>query len=68
MKSLEDVNIYDYFYNSNHPLHNRKKIEVALLLIGSFAEDISMYRVRNMDLVDLKGLTNKILSVDLKNG
>jgi hypothetical protein len=44
VQSVEEVNIYDYTYSSTHPKHFWKKREVALFLIGSFAEDISMFR------------------------
>lgn len=47
VKSVEEVNIYEFTYSSKHPKHFWKKREVALFLVGSFAEDISMYRMRN---------------------
>jgi hypothetical protein len=46
-QSIEDVNIYDFTYSSSHKKHYWKKREVALFLVGNFAEDISMYRQRN---------------------
>jgi hypothetical protein len=46
-QSIEEVNIYEYTYSSSHRKHFWKKREVALFLVGNFAEDISMYRQRN---------------------
>lgn len=46
-QTVEEINIYDYSYSSASRRHKWKKREVALFLIGSFAEDISMFRQRN---------------------
>jgi len=45
--SVEEINIYEFTYSSTHKKHFWKKREVALFLVGNFAEDISMYRMRN---------------------
>jgi hypothetical protein len=45
--SLDDINIYEFTYSSTHKKHFWKKREVALFLVGSFVEDIQMYRQRN---------------------
>ena len=47
MKTIEEVNIYEFMYISENPNYTWKKREVALLLIGSFAEDIQMFKIRN---------------------
>lgn len=39
-EELEEVNVYEYSYQSKNPEHYWKKREVALLLLGQFAEDI----------------------------
>lgn len=44
VQSVEEVNIYEYTYTSTNKKHVEKKKEVALFLIGNFAEDVSMYR------------------------
>ena len=46
-QTVEEINIYDYSFSSGDKKHAWKKREVALFLIGSFAEDISMFRQRN---------------------
>lgn len=46
-QSIEEINIYDFTYSSLNKKHFWKKREVALFLVGNFAEDISMYRKRN---------------------
>ena len=43
-KTVEEINIYEFTYTSRNKKHIWKKKEVAFYLIGSFAEDISMYR------------------------
>jgi hypothetical protein len=43
-KTVEEINIYEFTYNSKNLKHFWKKREVALYLVGSFAEDVSMYR------------------------
>lgn len=46
-KTVEEVNIYEFNYFSKNKKHLWKLREVALLLLGSFAEDISMFRIRH---------------------
>ena len=46
-QTIEEINIYEFTYSSTHKKHFWKKREVALFLVGNFAEDISMYRQRN---------------------
>lgn len=46
-QTVEEINIYEFSYSSTNKKHYWKKKEVALFLIGSFAEDISMFRLRN---------------------
>ena len=48
-------------YVSQHPKHAWKRREVGMLLIGQFADDISMYAVRN-DKFYLMTLVGNILS------
>ena len=43
-QSIDEINIYEYTYSSSNRKHFWKKREVALFLVGNFAEDISMYR------------------------
>lgn len=47
VQTIEEINIYEFSYSSTNKKHFWKKREVALFLIGSFAEDISMFRLRN---------------------
>jgi hypothetical protein len=54
-QTVEEINIYEFSYSSTNKKHFWKKREVALYLIGSFAEDISMFRMRNPKY-NLKGL------------
>jgi len=61
---VEDVNIYEYSYSSKNKRHPWKKREVGLFLLGNFAEDISMYRLRNMDY-DFRNLLENVLRIDL---
>ena len=63
VKTVEEVNIYEFSYSSTHPKHFWKKREVALFLVGSFAEDISMYRLRNPSY-SLKELVDNIMKTD----
>jgi hypothetical protein len=46
-QSVEEINIYEFSYSSTNKKHFWKKREVALFLVGNFAEDISMFRLRN---------------------
>ena len=46
-QSVEEINIYEFTYSSTNKKHFWKKREVALFLVGNFAEDISMFRLRN---------------------
>lgn len=62
--SVEEVNIYEFSYSSTNKKHFWKKREVALFLVGNFAEDISMFRLRNTQY-DLKKLVGEILKTDL---
>jgi hypothetical protein len=55
VKTVEEVNIYEFTYTSNNAKHSSKQFEVALFLLGNFAEDISMYRQRN-PMYNLKSL------------
>ena len=54
-------------YVSQHPKHSWKRREVGMLLIGQFADDISMYAMRN-DKFYLMTLVNNILSPELPEG
>ena len=60
---MEEVNIYEFTYSSKNPKHFWKKREVALFLVGSFAEDISMYRMRNPEF-NLKELVLNMMKTD----
>jgi hypothetical protein len=44
---MDDINIFEASYVSANKKHSDKKREVALYLLGSFAEDLSMFRIRN---------------------
>jgi hypothetical protein len=44
---MDDINIFEASYVSSNKKHFDKRREVALYLLGSFAEDLSMYRMRN---------------------
>lgn len=45
--SIDDINIFEYSYHSKNKKHQWKRREVALFILGNFAEDISMFRIRN---------------------
>lgn len=45
--SEQTPNLLDNVYISTNRKHQWKRREVALFLIGNFAEDISMFRIRN---------------------
>ena len=64
-QTVEEVNIYEFTYSSKNKKHFWKKREVALFLIGNFAEDISMYRQRHPSY-DLKNLVESILKTDFE--
>ena len=57
------MNIYEFTYSSKNPKHFWKKREVALFLVGSFAEDISMYRLRNPEF-NLHDLVQNIMKTN----
>lgn len=57
------MNIYEFTYSSPHKKHYWKKREVAMFLVGSFAEDISMFRQRNHKY-NLKVLVEEIMHTD----
>jgi len=50
---MDDINIFEASYVSSNKKHLDKRREVALYLLGSFAEDLSMYKIRNPDQFDL---------------
>jgi len=58
---MDDINIFEFEYTSQHPQHQFKRREVALYLLGSFSEDISMFRVRNPEY-NFKALVNEALT------
>jgi hypothetical protein len=63
VQSVEEINIYEFSYSSTNKKHYWKKREVALFLIGSFAEDISMFRMRNHQY-NLKRLVEQMMETD----
>ena len=65
VKTVEEVNIYEFSYSSKNPKHFWKKREVALFLVGSFAEDISMYRMRNPSF-SLQTLVDNMMKTDFE--
>jgi hypothetical protein len=62
-QTVEEINIYEFSYSSANKKHYWKKREVALYLIGSFAEDISMFRIRNPKY-SLKALVEQMMATD----
>eukprot|EP00347_Sterkiella_histriomuscorum_P024270 403331713 len=64
-QSVEEVNIYDYTYSSSHRKHTWKKREVALFLIGRFADSISMFRIRNPNY-NLRILIEEIMKTNFE--
>jgi hypothetical protein len=62
-KSVEEINIFEFTYSSKNKKHSWKKREVALFLVGSFAEDISMYRQRH-PLYNLRETVEQIMKTD----
>jgi len=61
----EEVNVYEFSYVAPHEQNFWKKREVALSLLGQFAEDIQQFRVRNPSL-NLKALATNTLKDDLE--
>ena len=59
--SMDEVNIFDQAYMSANKKHEWKRKEVAIFLLGSFAEDISMFRLRN-PTYDLKKVVSSIIT------
>jgi hypothetical protein len=59
--TMDEVDIFEQNYISRNRKHMWKRREVAQLLIGSFAEDISMFRLRNPQL-DLKNKVHELIS------
>lgn len=64
-QTVEEINIYDYTYSSSHRKHFWKKREVALFLVGIFAEDISMFRQRNRNY-NLRILIEEVMKTDFE--
>ena len=62
-QSIEEINIYDFTYSSSNKKHFWKKREVCLFLVGNFAEDISMYRQRNMQY-SFRNLVQEIMKTN----
>ena len=63
--SVEDINIFDFSYNSTNKKHFWKKREVALYIVGSFWQDIQNYRVRHPDF-NLQELVENLFQTDFK--
>ena len=53
--------LQELVYVSSHPKHLWKRREVGMLLLGQFADDVSMYAMRN-DKFYLMTLVGNILS------
>jgi len=49
VSKAEETNPMESNYLSSNRKHPLKRREVALFLLGTFAEDIQMFRVRNPD-------------------
>ena len=62
-QTIEEVNIYEFLYQSEKTSYVWKKREVALYLMGSFSEDISMFRQRHPEQT-LQGLLDSVLKVE----
>lgn len=62
----EEINVYEFSYTSPNPEHYWRKREVALVLLGQFAEDIQQFRIRNPSL-NLKELATNTLKADIEN-
>ena len=58
---MDEINIFEQSYVSSNKKHSWKRREVALFLLGSFAEDISMFRLRNPQF-DLRSLVTQTLT------
>jgi hypothetical protein len=63
VSSVEEINIYEFTYSSTQKKHFWKKREVALFLVGNFAEDISMYRLRNPNC-NLKKIVQEMMKTN----
>ena len=42
--TFDNINVLEFTYDSSNPKHALKKKEVGLLLIGSIAEDIQVFK------------------------
>lgn len=62
-KTVEEINVYEFTYSSKNKKHFWKKREVALFLVGNFAEDISMYRQRHPQY-NLRVLVEQLIKTD----
>ena len=54
----------ELIYISKHPKNIWKRREVAILILGTFVEDISMFMIRNPKFDLLEGLFGEILETD----
>lgn len=64
-QTVEEINVYEFTYNSKNKKHFWKKREVAIYLLGSFAEDISMFRLRN-PTYNLRSLIEQLMVTDFE--
>lgn len=51
-------------YMSKNKLHNLKRRDVGMLIMGLFVEDIEMYSMRHPE-VSILSLTEQILTLDI---
>lgn len=61
-ETMEDINIFENSYTSMNRKHSAKRREVALYLLGSFSEDISMFRIRHPQF-ELRKLISQALEI-----
>ena len=54
----------ELIYISKHPKNIWKRREVAIQIMGTFVEDISMFMIRNPKFDLLEGLFGEILETD----
>lgn len=64
---FETVNVMEYSYDSKNPKHKWKKREVGLLVMGLFAEDISMFKTRKGSDFNIDNVFEHVILSDLSN-
>lgn len=62
---MQEISVYEFSFASKNPNHFWKKREVALVVLGQYAEDIQQFRIRNPSL-NLKQLATDTLMIEFE--